>query len=367
MKTIEYQKLADVLEECVQYAMTSKINMEDPNGNKKNFQISDISITLLNYHDRAVTFKKGIAGEVISLDQRAQLLMRIWIANKNKKVRLDFSYAELIMDPEFLKIFFIGIIDRNIKKAVNGFFTSKVISNKYSFSSDEKPNVDVPNLTEMQEFTDDGLNKIESLFRWLYVQPRIVTVSGGLNIQRKVWIVCNSDGTKILQGQDICSLAMEFNYLSNKKHLLEDGFFDYYKTFKELLEALDGIKVKIQKKLNKMEMKRIESGIYPILLKASSVCTLFHEAIAGHMLSAKYILDGESTVFENKLGKKFANNGEMPSLNVISVYDKPLDEGLANYRYDMEGTAAQNICLLDKGVVRNYLTCLLYTSDAADE
>jgi TldD protein len=46
----------------------------------------------------------------------------------------------------------------------------------------------------------------------------------------------------------------------------------------------------------------------------------------------------------------------MLSLNVISVYDRPLDEYMANYKYDMEGTAAQNICLLDKGVVRNYLT-----------
>lgn len=139
--------------------------------------------------------------------------------------------------------------------------------------------------------------------------------------------------------------------------MIDDSFVDYYVNFKDLLTALPDIKNKLVKKLAKMEMKRIDSGMYPILLKPSAVCTLFHEAIAGHMLSAKYILDGNSTVFENKLGKRFANNGDMPRLVDISVYDKPLEEGMiASYKYDMEGTSAQNVCLLSKGIVRNYLT-----------
>lgn len=357
MKTVDYQQLADVLEWCIQYAKGLKVNLEDPNGLRKRFSISDISITLLNYHDRTVILKQGIAGNVISVDQRTQILIQIWIANKNKKVRLNFSYDDLIPDPEYLKIFFIGVIDSNIRTAINGFFTSKVKDNKYFLTSDETPNVDVQAPDPIQEFTEEGIKEIEDLFRWLYIQTQVTGVHGGINIQRKVWIVCNSHGTKILQTQDICSLVMQFTYLSNKKHLLEDEFSDYYKTFNEILDILPSIKVKLQKKLAKMEMKRIESGIYPILLKPASVCTLFHEAIAGHMLSAKYILDGESTVFENKLGKRFANNGDMPNLNNISVYDKPLDTDMAAYyKYDMEGTLAKNICLLDKGVVRNYLT-----------
>ncbi len=357
MKKVNYQQLADVLEWCVQYAKKLKVNMENPEGKKENFQISDISITLLNYHNRAVLLKEGIAGETISKDQGAELLINIWILNKHKKVRYSLAYDEIILDPDYLKIFFIGVITKNIKIAVNRFFSSKVKDNKYFVLSDEKSSVDISIVPELDEITDEGIKNVEDLFRWLYLQPKVTGMKGELISQRKIWIVCNSNGTKILQHQSMSSIALDFNYLSSKKNLIEDVFVDYYKTFSDLLKALPDIKIKLSKKLAKMERTRIDSGIYPILLKPSAVGTLFHEAIAGHMLSAKYILNGNSTVFENKLGKRFANNGDMPRLSDISIYDHPLEEDMiAYYKYDMEGTPAQNICLLDKGIVRNYLT-----------
>ncbi|MCF7835282.1 hypothetical protein K9M48_04560 [Candidatus Gracilibacteria bacterium] len=357
MKDVNYQKLADVLEECIQYAKDLKVNMENPDGKRETFKISDISITLLNYQNRAILFKNGIKGESISMDQNAEISIHIWISNKNKMVKSGFSYTGIIPDPEYLQIFFRGIINSNIKSAINKFFLTKVKDNKYSLSSDDEIVVDLPEIPIVEEFCENGLNKIENLMKWLYIKPNIIGLNGSLSINRKVWIVCNSKGTKVIQYQDVCSVSFSFNYLSDKKILIEDVFVDYYKTFKELLTSLNDIKNKLSKKLAKMETKRIDSGIYPILLKPSAVCTLFHEAIAGHMLSAKYILNGNSTVFENKLGKRFANNGDMPALTHISIHDKPLDTSMvASYRYDMEGTLAKDVCLLEKGIVRNYLT-----------
>ena len=109
MKTVNYQKLADVLEWCIQYAKELQVNVEDPNGVRKNFSIKDISITLLNYHDRTIIFDDGIAGKSINIDQNTQVLIQIWIANTRKKVRMNFSYAGIIPDPDYLKIFFINV------------------------------------------------------------------------------------------------------------------------------------------------------------------------------------------------------------------------------------------------------------------
>jgi len=357
MKTVNYQDLANVLEWCVQYAKSLKVNMEDPEGKRRNFQIGDISITLLNYHNKAILFKDGIVGEQLNLDQSAEILVQIWITNKQKKVKSSFGINEIFLDPNYLKIFFVGAINTYIKASIKRFFASKVNNNKYSVYSDEEAVIDIPVVKPLNEVSNEGIQKVETLMRWLYTQPNILGVNGGLSNQRKVWIVCNSKGTKIIQYQDICSISISFNYFSSKKNVIEDGFVDYYKTFQEVLDSLPEIKVKLLKKLSKMDMKRINSGIYPILLKPSAVCTLFHEAIAGHMLSAKYILNGDSTVFENKLGKKFANNGDMPCLNNISIYDKPREDSMtASYKYDMEGTMSRNICLFDRGIIRNYLT-----------
>jgi predicted Zn-dependent protease len=357
MKTVNYQQLADVLEWCVQYAKKLKVNMEDPDGKRKNFQISDISITLLNYHSKAILFKDGIAGEAIALDQSAEMFIQIWIENKQKKIKQSFGIAEIFLDPDYLKMFFIGAINTYIKSSINRFFAMKIKDNKHSVVSDEETVVDIPVLAPLDEISDDGIHQVEKLFRWLYVKTNVIATKGGLSNQRKVWIVCNSKGTKIIQYQDRCNISLDFTYLSIKKNLIEDKFVDYFKTFQEVLDSLSEIKVKLSKKLAKMEMKRIDSGIYPILLKPAAVCTLFHEAIAGHMLSAKYILNGNSTVFENKLGKKFANNGDMPGLDWISIYDKPLEESMtASYKYDIEGTPSKNVCLFYKGIVRNYLT-----------
>ncbi len=357
MKTVNYQKLADVLEWCIQYAKELKVNMEDPNGIRRNFSISDISITLLNYHDKVIDFDNGISNNSVFEDETTQMLIQIWIKNNRKKVRISFPYTDLLLDPDYLKIFFIKVIRSNIMASVNGFFLSKVKDNKFSLFSNEETHIDVKEPAKAEEFTQEGLNQIQSLFRWLYMQSNISGVKGSLNLQKKVWIVCNSHGTKVIQDQSICSILLNFTYLSNKKNLIDGAFSDHYKNFDDIVNSIPEIKIKLQKRLGKMEMKRIESGIYPILLKPVSVATLFHEAIAGHMLSAKYILNGNSTVFENKLGKKFANNGDMPNLDQISIYDMPLDENmLASYKYDMEGTLAQNVCLLKKGIVKNYLT-----------
>jgi predicted Zn-dependent protease len=357
MKNVYYKELADVLEECLQYAKNLKIKVENPEGKKETFRISDISITLLNYQKRSLLIKNGISGDIQSSNRNSELDVRIWIANDVKKIKTNICYSGILPDPISLKIFFRSSIYSYIITSINEFFSSKTKDNKYSSFSEEISVIDDKEPCPMEEFTDDSLKKIENILRWLYSQKNVCSVRTNLTINRKVWIVCNSHGTKIIQNQDSCSMNTFFEYLSKKRLLLEDCFIEHFKKFQDLVSSLDNAKIEFLKKLSQMEMKRIESGIYPILLRPNAVATLFHEAIAGHMLSARIILDGGSTIFEQKLGRRFVRRGIIPVLDHISIYDKPLEESMnASYKYDMEGTPAQNICLLRRGVVENYLT-----------
>lgn len=358
MKTQKnYVEIANVLEECVAYAKSLRVRMENPQGIKEYFQISDISLTFLNYETRGLSLSNGVSGTIVETSDPSQLLVQIWISNSHKTVGKLFAYPGLLPDPIHLKIHFNSVIQSNIRDAVKDFFTLQTKDNKYSLVSEDTVVSDISELPVFEEFTSDGIAQIEKLFRWLYIKPNISFVKGDLNMERKVWIVCNGAGTKIIQHQDHCSLVVMFDYLSNKKNLIDDVFVDHYKTFEEVITALPDMKTKIMKKLSKMEKKRIEGGVYPVLFKPTAVATFFHEAIAGHMLSGKYIVDGISTVFENKLDKKIGKKSEMPGLFDVSVYDQPLDPNkIAHYKYDMEGVSAKNICLLDKGIVKNYLT-----------
>lgn len=356
-KQKNYVEIAKVLKECINYAKSLKVRMEDPSGIEKDFKISDISITLINYEIRELSSNNGISRDIIEINDNSELLIRIWIANQHKIVEKKFAYPELITDPTYLKIHFHSVIKSNIRSSINAFFTQKTKNNKYSIISEDKVVSDLSEPEPFEDFSSNGLNNVKNLFKWLYIQPSVISTKGNLNLTRKVWIVSNSMGTNIIQNQDYCSLSLEFNCISKKKTLIEDEFADHHKSFQNLIKSLPDIKTKIGKKLLKVEQERIQGGIYPLLFKPSAVATLFHEAVAGHMLSGSYIVDGISTVFENKLGKRIAKKNKLPALSDISVYDLPSKKKqIGHYKYDMEGVPAKDVCLLDKGIVKNYLT-----------
>ncbi len=95
---------------------------------------------------------------------------------------------------------------------------------------------------------------------------------------------------------------------------------------------------------------RVSSGKYPVLLDGKAVGTFFHEAIAAHLLSGKYVVAGASHVYPpERLGKLV-----LPEY--INIRDAPsTPDGLGSYEYDEEGVKAQDIVLVENGILRNYL------------
>jgi len=91
------------------------------------------------------------------------------------------------------------------------------------------------------------------------------------------------------------------------------------------------------------------SNQYPVLFNGSAIGTIFHEALGGHLLSGKYIQNGDSTTFKGKIGQKI-----MPEF--ISIIDNPQLAGSHGYYvYDDEGIKATAIHLVENGILKNYL------------
>ncbi len=98
------------------------------------------------------------------------------------------------------------------------------------------------------------------------------------------------------------------------------------------------------------DKERISSGSYPILLNGGAVGTLFHEAIAAHLLSGSYVCDGDSFVYTpERMGKLV-----LPS--EITIIDDPTIPGkMGSYEYDEQGIKSERVILVKDGRLENYL------------
>jgi TldD protein len=94
--------------------------------------------------------------------------------------------------------------------------------------------------------------------------------------------------------------------------------------------------------------KHAPAGKMQVVLAAEAGGTLIHEA-CGHAFEADFILKGTS-VYLGKQSKKVASP-------LITVYDDGTLKGkFGTYRFDDEGSPSNNTVLIEKGILKNYLT-----------
>ncbi|PIV18339.1 MAG: peptidase C69 [Elusimicrobia bacterium CG_4_10_14_3_um_filter_49_12_50_7] len=90
-------------------------------------------------------------------------------------------------------------------------------------------------------------------------------------------------------------------------------------------------------------------GPMPVLIKNEAGGTLIHEAI-GHSLEADAVRHGISPVYAGAIGKKTASSA-------VTVIDDPTLPGKnGSYLFDDEGIAAKRSVLIEKGILKSYLT-----------
>lgn len=88
---------------------------------------------------------------------------------------------------------------------------------------------------------------------------------------------------------------------------------------------------------------------YPVIFSGASLGTMIHEALGGHLLSGKYIKEGISTTFKDRL-----NTQVLPEF--MTLIDDPRLKGASGYYlFDDEGIASKRTVLIENGILKNYL------------
>ncbi len=99
--------------------------------------------------------------------------------------------------------------------------------------------------------------------------------------------------------------------------------------------------------LKMLSARRAPAGVMPVVLAGEAGGTMIHEAV-GHGLEADHAEEGLS-VYSGKLGEKVASE-------LITVIDDPgLFPLYGSYEYDDEGSPAQKVILIEKGILKNFL------------
>jgi TldD protein len=104
----------------------------------------------------------------------------------------------------------------------------------------------------------------------------------------------------------------------------------------------------LERALLMIEAPECPAGEMPVILSGEAGGTMIHEA-CGHGLEAD-IIQKDFSVYRNSIGKKVASE------NVTLIDDGTIPTFYGTLKVDDEGTVSQRTVLIEKGILKNYLT-----------
>jgi len=119
----------------------------------------------------------------------------------------------------------------------------------------------------------------------------------------------------------------------------------------ELLEEFDPESIAEEAASRAVKMinaRKAPAGRMPVVISSEAGGTMIHEAV-GHGLEADLACEGLS-VYHGKLGEKVASE------HVTVIDDATLPNKRGSFCFDDEGTPAQRTVLIEKGILKAYLT-----------
>lgn len=368
MEKVNYLLVVSALEELVQRAMELNIPKETPWGAVEQHQISGVRMLYLIDESYQQTIFAGEGQSVRKVLATPQLLISLFyqrpFTQKGKKqeklMKHDFvlSHQALKTPNGILQIGWRELAEQ-IGILISDFYASKVKDNRFYQEAQSEAirlaheEFQIPCL---QEIPKRFSAYAEDLSTELYQRKEVVSTESTIVSSRKLWIVVDHKGRRVIDHRDACKMVVNLEIVNQQNRLFSDAFSIWKDSFEQIVRDQGELQSQIQDFLASRERKQLESGIYPLLFTPAAVGTLFHEALAGHMLSGHYIVNQISSVFAGKLHQSIASEKFMNVLKELTIWDAPRDEDMiASYRYDMEGEVAQNVRLIHNGVLENYL------------
>lgn len=248
-----------------------------------------------------------------------------------------------------------------LKVKTNALTSSQREDNSNDFSDKGKaasyyaPIADSPLIS--QQMLDEMIKRTDEYSAIFKNQDFILSsaVSYSATLNNKYFV--NSEGTKIVQGQILARLSYNITSRNKDGMILERGNYYDFTTPDEIPSSekvISDIEQSIAELKTLQNAPAAEPFHGPVILRNRATGVFFHE-ILGHRVEGHRQKDDDfGQTFTNKINEQVISP-------LISVYDNPTMKYFNNiplrgyYAYDDEGVASQNVTIIEKGVLNNFL------------
>lgn len=177
-------------------------------------------------------------------------------------------------------------------------------------------------------------------------------------VQHRQDILVNTEGSEILQQSTIFELRAYLWILSSKGEGISQeiniitGDINDLPDDKTFLEAVEN-RIKLLLKMEKAPILNAYSG--PVLLSPGPAGLFFHEVVGHRLEGSRLLSSDEGSTFRDLLGKRIAPG-------FIDIMDDPTMKTfkerhmIGHYNYDDEGSPSKKAHLVEKGILKNFLT-----------
>lgn len=280
---------------------------------------------------------------------------------KDLKIRNNVDFADIFFENSITRA--IVFEDKKIDKIMSGSDCGRgirLIKEKeidYNFSTESSPKNDEGN--DALEAKIAMLQAADSEARSQSPKVKQVTATYLEKIQKVE--IANSNGTAAFDTR--IKSRFIINVIAEDNGIMQTGFETYGGSFKfsHLEDAsynLNHIKTlakkAAQRALLMLSAKHAPSGRFPVVIMSEAGGTLIHEA-CGHGLEADFIAK-KTSVYAGKIGQKVASE-------LITVIDDPtIYKNYGSYKFDDEGTPSQKNVLIEKGILKGYMSDYYYSN-----
>lgn len=259
----------------------------------------------------------------------------------NTKNKTAFAYCNNLSEKEINKLIDNIInISNNSDKDVVIEFTNKEPHLIYKI---QKPVSEIPlevktamliEGNNIARSLDNSIIQVKAIYSDLLQKVKIVTSEGIVVEDNRSYITALVE-TIATDGKELQSSIESIGGMT--------GFEIFDDTpFAEICEA------SAKRALMMIKAPKMKGGRMPVVISSTAGGTMIHEAV-GHGLEADLAMEGLS-VYSNRIGEKIASD------NVTVIDDGTLTGKRGTYCFDDEGNYSQRNILIDKGILKCYLS-----------
>lgn len=200
----------------------------------------------------------------------------------------------------------------------------------------------------------DYLKKASAVFK---KYPEIKNSYIEFNVEQTTKLFVSSEGVQRVWQEPVFSLHAYFWY--HTKQLDQDYSLVHHVATLEEMPSLADFIMEIKERI--AQYKAVEGGepmtsfAGPVLLSAKAAGLFLHEVVGHRLEGSRLLSESEGRTFKDKLQQKIMHEH-------ITIVDDPSVKRfagktlLAHYPYDDEGTPSSRAVLVDRGVLKGFLT-----------